>query len=204
MAQSVQLILQSSLFDRKRQITITSEFIEFDNADLISGSPTKFMKSEILDWRYGVKGISGYRFNIGRIYLIDIRDRSGNSIKIRLKSIYGVRKKQLAEKYVQIANAIQENFFQDITRDYLHSFHESGETKLLGVTFNQEGVVWDKNRIPIPWLDVGTKSYSTYYSIFSISNPNNYKAFNYINDWNTSVLYGISRSILAEKNILSG
>jgi len=35
--------------------------------------------------------------------------------------------------------------------------------------------------------------------MFSKSDPNYYRAFEYLNDWNTAILYSVSRQILKEK-----
>jgi len=69
----IKFTLKSSIFDRPREITISREFLEFDDNDQISSIPTKFLKKDIEGFRYGVKGIRGYSFNIGRIYYIDIK-----------------------------------------------------------------------------------------------------------------------------------
>ena len=45
--------------------------------------------------------------------------------------------------------------------------------------------------------------YSTYYAIFSKSNPSIYKTFEFLTDWNTGILYGLSRKILMDKGLYS-
>lgn len=84
MAQTLQLIVKSSIFDKENSLTINPEFIQYKNIN--------FSKFEITDVRYGIKAIKGYRFRIGRIYCIDIKGLDGTVIKIRLKSLYRVRR----------------------------------------------------------------------------------------------------------------
>ena len=43
-------------------------------------------------------------------------------IKIRLKSIYGIRKKELSEKYSKIVDVLYDNFFYDLSGSYLNKF----------------------------------------------------------------------------------
>ena len=201
MNQTLQLLIKSSILDRERQLTIDNDFIEFDNKDLVSDSPTKLLKPNIAGVRHGIKWINGYQFVIGRIYCIDLLTVDKEVLKIRLKSLYGIRKHQLAEKYGKIVNALYDNFFDDISRDFLGKFSEKNDFQVAGISFTQTGMTLDSKSETIPWEDLGTKSYSTYYAIFSKSNPKHYKAVEYLNDWNTGVLYSVSRHILMEKGL---
>ena len=203
MAQPLQIEIKSSIVDRRRLLTIEPDYIEFDDTELRSAVPTRFAKEEIVAWRYGTKWIRGYQFYIGRIYCIDLKSSSNHILKIRLKTIYGVRKQLLASKYSLVWNAIQTNFIRDISRKTIDLFFSEGETEVLGVLFANDGVRLDKDADIIPWFEVGTKNYATYYSIYSITNPQKHKAFDYLIDWNTSVLYSVSRSILKSKNLWS-
>ena len=200
----MEFTIKSSILDRDRQLLVERDFIEFDNNDLISATPTKFSKEEIIAFRYGINWIRGYRFIIGRIYTIDIRSSSDEIIKIRLKSLYGIRRKKLAEKYVQIINSIYDYFFQAISDHYVQQFNAGHEIQINGVTFCKEGIYLDNKNLLLDWLDVGTKTYRSYCAIYSQSNANYYKAFQYIKDWNTAVLYNVTRQILKTKGLDKG
>jgi hypothetical protein len=201
MNQPIQLFIKSSILDRERQLTVDNDFIEFDNKDLISDPPTRLLKSDIIGLRYGIKWINGYQFVIGRIYCIDLLSADKEILRIRLKSIYGIRKQQLTEKYGIIVNALYDNFFDDVTRNYLNQFSDKRDFELANIFFTQTGLTLDSKSEIIPWEDIGTKSYSTYYAIFSKSNPTRYKTIEYLNDWNTGVLYSVSREILMDKGL---
>jgi hypothetical protein len=201
MNQPLHIKLRSSVLDRERQLIIEPGFIEFDDTELKYSSPTKFYKEEIIEWRYGIKWIRGYQFYIGRIYCIDLKNTAGKIIKLRLKSIYGIRRRLLQNKYSLIWNAIQSNFFTNIAHRQLEKFQSKGNVEVLGVLFNNDGIILDRKSKLIPWLEVGTKNYTRYFAIYSITNPDQYKAFEYLNDWNTSILYSVSRSILKSKNL---
>ena len=157
MAQSIQLKIKSSILDRDRLLTIHPDYIEFDDKDLLTAIPTRFNKSEIIGWRHGVKGIKGYHFNIGRVYCIDIKNSSDEIIKLRLKSIYRVRKKLLYKKYLTIENLLWGNYFDDIGREYINKFANKIEFTLLGTTINQEGIRFPKDTEIISWFDLSTK-----------------------------------------------
>lgn len=188
--------------DRGRLLTIQPGFMEYDDNDAAASISTRFDKSAISQFRYGIKWIHGYSFVIGRIYCIDVQTHDKRVIKIRLKTIYGIRKKKLEEKYVAIVNALYNHFFDDIIYDYLDQFNEGKEFELLGIKFSTQGIVIDEKWGLVLWEDVGTHLYYTYYSVSNKKQPEKYKAFEFANDWNTSILYSVSRGILKQKGLL--
>ncbi len=192
MPKSFQLSIKSSLFGRENLLTIEPGFIEFG---------AKLNKHEIAAIRYGVRGIRGYNFYIGRIYCIDIQSNAGEVIKIRFRSFYKFRHKILYEQYGKIINALFENLINDISREYLKAFLEKRDFEILGVRFMQDGLMFNKKPDAMPWLDVSMKIHRTYFTIFSMSEPTKYIAFTYIHDWNAWVLYSILRHILRSKNL---
>jgi hypothetical protein len=203
MTSTLNIKIKSSFLDRDRQLIIDKDYIEFDNKDLISEPPTKFLKQDIVSFRHGVKWINGYQFVIGRIYCVDVLSSSGEAMKMRLKSLYGINKKKVTTKYSQIVNALYDNIFDHITKEYLKQFSESKEFEILGVRFTNDGLNINDKQGVIPWEDLGTKSYSTYYALFSKAKPNRYKAFEFLNDWNTGILYSVSMQILKEKGYVA-
>src|ERR1700744_2508321 len=132
--EKLKFMVRSTIMDRPHSLVIDPEFIVFDDRDQLSKAPTQFLKSEIEGVRYGVKPIRGYRFRIGRIYCIDIRDTSNRIIKIRLKSIYRVRIKLLEKKYLAIINALFQYYFHDMIQNYLAQFRNGQPVELLGVS----------------------------------------------------------------------
>lgn len=203
MIQSFSINLKSSWLDRERQLIINRDFVEFDNKNRIAETSTKFTAEEIDSFRFGVKWIKGYQFAIGRIYCIDIKSKENSVIKIRLKSLYGINKKILGDKYSAIINALYEYHFDNMIMAYLQKFNNNYEFEILKVRFNQLGLTFTDKNVFLPWNDVDTRAYSTYYSIFSTSNTEIYKIFEFLNDWNTGILYSISRQILKEKGLYS-
>ena len=199
--QPLQLTIKSSIFDRDRLLTIDTNFIEFDDNDLITKPPTKFLKSDIKSFRCGITWIKGYQFIIGRIFFIDIKDKSDKIIKLRLKSIYGIRKKLLTDKYAQIITTLHDNFFDDIARQYLTQFDNNNDFELGGLFFSQKGLSFDKNSAFIPWENIGTSSYWIYYTIYPKTDANAYKSFEYLHDWNARTVYSVSRQILKNKGL---
>jgi hypothetical protein len=195
----MEFTVRSTILDRPRLLVIDPEYIEFDDQDRVSVPPTRFLRAEIQALRYGVKGIRGYRFRIGRIYCIDVKDISGRVIKLRLKSVYRVRRKLLGEKYQEITNSLFKYYFHDMTRHYLRQFQEGQSVELLGVKLNQHAVMFDEKVGWVGWEFLGTKRYWHYYTLYSEESPDNYRAFVFLDDWNAGVLRGLIEVILKEK-----
>lgn len=194
MAQSLTLNLKETIFEKETTLIISPESIEYQNESL--------SKFEIDEIRYGVKFIRGYSFYIGRIYCIDIKSVSGTIMKIRLKSLYSIRKKRLGEKYNAILQALWGNYMWNVAESFINIFKSKNDFDLLGIIFTQDGVMFNKKSDLIPWEELGTKNYSGYYAIFSKTNHNNYKAFYYLEDWNTAILYSVLRYILNAKKLI--
>jgi hypothetical protein len=197
--QSISFTLRSTILDRPRQLTLCPEYLEFDDNDLADAAPTRFLKSEIESLRYGIKGIRGYSFYIGRILIIDIRSTSGQVIKLRLKSLYRIRRKLLTDKYAEIVNALYKYYFHDMVRQYLKLFQDGQAFDILGVSVNADGVLFDNKVGRISWDFLAIRRYTTYYTLFSETNPNQYKALETMEHWNAGVLYSVIKSILESK-----
>jgi hypothetical protein len=185
-------------------LTIDPTYIQFDDNDLINKPQTRFKKDDIKGFRYGIKWIKGYQFTIGRIYCIDIQDKNDRIIKLRLKSLYGIRKNQLNDKYLEILENLYDNFFDEISLKYLSKFDENIDFELGGLIFSQKGILFNKQSEFVSWNNIETSSFMTYYSIYPKSNPHSYKVFEYLNDWNTGILYSVSRQILKNKGLFEG
>jgi hypothetical protein len=190
----MELNLKSSIFHKPGVFTCEKDFVEFNRK--------KFKKSEIKDIRYGIKPINGYRFRIGRIYYVDIRNSEGEIIKIRLRSLYRINRISLWNKYKIILESLFDNHINDISLHYISKFNEGLSFNLLGNTISREGILFQNDNDIIPWMDLGTKNYATYFSLFSLSNGNHYKTFQYLTDWNTVVLFSVTRHILATGKFL--
>jgi hypothetical protein len=203
MNQSFELTVKSSILDRDRKLSLNADFIEFEDKDLIGALPTRLEKSELSEFRHGINWISGIHLTIGRIYSVDIRDIHGKEINIRLKSLYGVRKKQLMEKYINIVRHLYDHYFNDISSDFLNKFSNGEEFSISGVVFTAGGVITNRKAGLVRWEDLETRSYRSYYTLSSKLDSTKYKAFVYLEDWNTGVLYTVSREILKEKGLWS-
>lgn len=198
-SQTLELRIKSTILDRNRQLLLDPEYIQFDDQDKVSEPPTRFLTEEIEGFRYGVKAIRGYRFRIGRKYCIDIRDVSGRIMKIRLTSVYRVRVKQLNDKYASIVNYLYQCYFHPVTLAHYQQFQQGGNVELLGVSLNEDGVLFDEKVGRVGWNFIGVKRYWHYFTLYSEEFPDRYRAFVPADVWNTSILRQLIEMILREK-----
>jgi hypothetical protein len=198
-SQSLNLSLRPSFLDRDRELIINSELIQFDDTELKDSNPTLIPKSEISDFRYGIKRIRGYMFYIGTIFCIDVRGINNQIIKLRLKSLYGIGRKNIFKKYSAVINALYANYFDEVIVKYLNKFENGDEFEIAEVVFKFNGVIFRKKTELIEWKNLGTKTYFSYYALYDQQQPDNYKAFEYVNDWNIGILYSVTQQILKNK-----
>jgi hypothetical protein len=191
-------LIRSTLFDRHLQLTVHPDYLAFDNKDLISAEPTSIEKANIESFRFGIDWIRGLYFIIGRTYRIEVRDHEGNTIKIRLRSIYGVRRKMLGTKYKKIYDALHNAYFNDLGLHYVRLVHDSLPFTLADVIITPEGVV-DPKIGALSWNSIGLRAYATYFAIYNESEPQNYHVFDYGIEWNAVLLYSVLTFILKQK-----
>jgi hypothetical protein len=190
--------IKSTILARRRLLTVHPDCLSFDDKDLISAKPTCLEKANIESFRFGVDWISGFYFTIGRTYRIEVRDHEGATVKILLRSIYGVRKKKLADKYRQIYNALHNAYFNDLGLHYIRLVNDRLPFHLAGVMITADGIE-DSKIGALPWNSIGLRAYTSYFAIFDKSDPSKYHAFDYGIEWNAVLLYSVLEYILREK-----
>jgi len=207
--QEVNLYIKTGLFySDKQQLTISNDFIQYQHSGGLD-SFTRLLKDEIAGYRYGIKWIRGYKFYIGRNYKIFIRNTENRVIQIDFLSLYGIKKKEFNKLYVDILDAIWKMQFQRIAKNFLDKFNSGQSIEILKVIISREGIyipvsnLFKEQLKVIPWEKVGTSNYRTYFNIHSKEDKAGvHKNFNYLEDWNTAVLYYVVRTILLEKKLL--
>ncbi len=200
MPQTLQIIIKSAIFDRERLLTINPAYIEFDNKELKYSVPVKFLKDDIVSFRHGVKWVTG--FIAASVYCIDICNTNGEIIEIRLKSIYGIRENEMAEKYSTILYGVYDNYFDDLSRGYLKEFEWGNEFSILDIHFTRKGIFLDDQPGLVPWKDIEVKVYYSYYSVCSISTGGTFKMIESLTEWNAGVLYSVLIQILKWHKLL--
>lgn len=190
-----------------RKLIVNQEFVQFENSDLYSIPFTRFKKEEIVEYKFGIHWMQ-YKFVFGREYLIYIRNTDNKIIKINFKTYFGNKKKEYHILFNEILDLLWDFHFKDIIDNFIEK-HKKGEDFSIGevlftkdfVTIKVNGVLNETEK-SIPWDKIKTRNYHTYFVIYSEDDARNInRGFSYLQDWNTSVLYSVLRTLLRDKGI---
>jgi hypothetical protein len=200
-------IKRSFLDGKMRKLIFNENFLKFENRDLREDPFTTFPKDEIVEYRFGIRWIR-FELTYGREYQLYIRNKKNETIKVSFKSYLGRKKKILHHQFNEILDALWDFYFADLINSFLMK-HENGESFSIGgvdftetaVTINVSGLFSLKKTV-IRWENVRTRNYQSYFCIYSNENPTDInRGYDYFEDWNTSVLYSVLRTILRDKGI---
>jgi hypothetical protein len=192
-----------------RELIINEHYLSFEDKDTVNNNLTTFYKNEIDAYRFGIKWTTFY-FTFGREYQIFIKNKVGKEIKINFKTYCGNKKHEYHSKYQEILDSLWDNYFSEIINNYIEKHNKGEDFQIEDVVFTKDYIslkvdnLVKQKEIKILWNDIRTKNYQTYFAIYSITNPKDLnKAFSYLDDWNTGIIYSVLRTILRDKNIES-
>ncbi|HEY2726489.1 MAG TPA: hypothetical protein VGI61_04915, partial [Parafilimonas sp.] len=154
-------------------------------------------------FRFVIKWLRGYKLIFGRVYCVDIKSATGSIIKMRMTSVYKINIKKLHAKYKSLLNIILEYYASEMVGQYLKLFNYKQPFSILNVHFGQLGIVLN-DKYNIEWNNIDVRTYTRYVAISTKIKSDIYKAFDYIEEWNTLVLYNVLRLILKNKNLIRG
>jgi len=185
----------------------TSKILTFKTNCLIIEKPLGFGAADIIaaenitGFRYGVSWINGYAFTIGRQYFIDIQTDQQKTIRIRLGSYYGIRKRLYGSIWSEIIHQLWSNYFVNLYNYYydLYNIHQTFE--LCGIKFLFGGIGWDAHNI-LPWNLICISNYYNYFMIYNCNNKKQNKSKTFAKDWNAVVLQALLRKIVEERKVL--
>jgi hypothetical protein len=190
-----------------RQLILDENFLKFENKDLRNNEFTTFNKKDIAEYSFGIKWMR-YKFVFGREYVISIRNYENQVIKINFKTYLGRKKKEYHQLCNEIIGTLWDYYFDELTSDFIKKQEAGEEFKIGEVVFNQKGLTIISNAslrqksVMIPWEKVATRSYVTYFAIYSMDDAINVnRGYSYLNDWNTIVLYSAVETILKRKKL---
>lgn len=216
--EEVRVMVKRGPIDNKfRELVIHPEFIRFEGGS--SSNPyIEISKLSIKEYRFGLRWIDGFKFTIGREYQIFLKDDENQVLKIHFKSFYGIKKSDCHKLYSDILGNLWSHYFRDIANNFIQQFWANQEFSILGVIFNKDSLKIKKTGIlreeviEIQWDRVRTKEYQTYFVIYSVDDPAaSNQSFSYLQDWNTDILYCVTKTIInnideksVDTSILSG
>lgn len=191
MLKEFEFSIQSTIFDRRRQLKINPAFISIDGRDT-TDPPVIFPVADIEAFRYGIQWIKGTHFVIGRTYLLEIRSTGKRTIKIRLRSVYGIRSKLLGEKYIRILNALIETYFNDMAAHYTGLLDQGMSYELSGIPVSPEGILLNSKKGLVFWSRLQMNRYIFYFTLSDKNEPENYRMLYYEHDWNAAILLAVA------------
>jgi len=185
-------LIKPSIFQRSKLLTITPTHISYgysngENEDI------RIEKEEIDAYKFG--GFYGYDY-INMHYAIQLRTLHNKVFKIKEYSFFCIRKKKFFQKYNEILQLLYKYYFQDIVSSYIELFNGNIDFEIEGAIFSREGVQFSNKSPLIKWDNLNTSNHKSYFAISSKQEPTNYKAFSYMDDWNTSIVRIITRSVV--------
>ena len=195
----LEIEIKPNLLDRKRKLIISPDIITYDDSNWKDIPDTTFGKGEVAAYRFGIEPLQGYAFTIGRRYNIDIMGINNQVMKIRFISLYGIRNKELWQKYSTILDALFKTHHEDIFDRCVDSYNKTSSIEILGTRFGPNSLNFGPEELP--YSDVGFKAYNTYFALFSKSNPKVYKSYSYLKDWNAGIAYSIAKRIIDDINL---
>jgi len=191
----LEIDIKPNILDRKRKFVINPEFISYEDSDWKDIPDTLLKKDEVTGFKFGIEPIKGYAFTIGRRYCIDIKGANNRIMKIRFTSLYKIKNLELRTNYLSILDAFFKTHYDNILNSYINLFNQHSYVEILETTFKSDSVLLIGHNVP--YEDLGFRDYTSYYSLFSKSNPKIYKTYSYLNDWNSSIVFDLSKRLLA-------
>lgn len=158
-------------------------------------SPLFTPTNELIAFRYGMKGITGYAFTIGRHYFIEIKTAQQKSIVIKFSSYYGFRKKIYWKAWIDIINKLWD--YQFVNHFLSHyNRHKNGEDfEFCGITFQENGISWDRKNT-LSYTLIGIGNYVNYFMVYNKENKNQQKSYSFMQDWNALALLFLLKALI--------
>ncbi|MCR8556075.1 hypothetical protein KXD93_00390 [Mucilaginibacter sp. BJC16-A38] len=151
---------------------------------------------DISAFRYGVTWTRGYRFVIGRQYFIEIKHGRDEVFKLKLRSLYGIRKHAYNKACIAIINQLWNAYFNKILNEYIDLYNKHEVFEFVGLNFLFEGIRWDtKNKLL--WSEIALSKYRTYCMVYNAENAKQHKSFTFSTDWNALIMQRLIEYIIA-------
>ena len=156
---------------------------------------------KIVAFRYGINWIRGYKFNIGRQYIVEILDEHGQIFPIKLRSMYGKRRNIYYSKWSDIVDALWHFYFRQLFEMRFELYRCKERFDFAGVEFHPFGIKIDGYNLF--WNEIALSNYKTYFVVHHREDLKKRKSFNFKNDWNAFVLQVLLKEIKKEQEQLS-
>jgi hypothetical protein len=190
-------LITSGFLDRQRKLILTEDYVEWENGDLKGKEFTKLNRVDIVDFKHGMDWIVWYRFTVGQQFSISFKGKNNKELKIQFKSRFGLCKEN-AQKYSDIVEDIWRLYHSNIVASYLDKFYNEGKIEIQGIKLNNEGIELRETMRLIPWDNVATKDYYSYFAIYNKDNSDIHSRISY-NEYGTETLWSVLRTLLKDR-----
>lgn len=187
----------------KRKLVIGPQFLFYGSTNKEVNTENSIAANEIAAYKFGIRWLK-LDVTFGRAYKIDIKTTANKITKIRFNRYFSIGATKAHQLYSDILTEINSTYFSDIENNLLSEFNDGKEINIDRVSFNDTGIVikTDFKKTQLLWDDIRTKDYYSYFAIYSVNDPANTNfTFSYADDWNTTLLYGVLRTLLQNKKI---
>ncbi|MBS1524612.1 MAG: hypothetical protein JST19_03120 [Bacteroidetes bacterium] len=178
-----------------KRINFTSDAITIDKP-LSFDPPTLIYAKDIIAFRYGVQWIRGYKFILGRRYVVQIMGRDNQIYSIKLTSVYKIRSDIYYDAWSDIINGLWRHYFYDKYVAFLKLMKEKQDFELGGVNFHPYGISWPDGSLS--WDEIALSNYKTYFMIHHRENLKKNFSRNFSNDWNAAILQSLLKEVVKE------
>lgn len=197
-------IINCGLLSGKRRLLITPEFLYFQKKKISLNRKDGFSRDNIAAFKFEMRWLR-MDITFGRRYTIVVSNKDGKEITIRFSRYFGIGAKTAHKLYAEIVDTLENHYFLPITHKLIDDYNNGKQISINKVAINEFGINIrnsSKSEIVLPWNNIRTQNYYSYFAIYDVENPadNNF-TFSYADDWNTTVLYSVVRAILQHKNI---
>ncbi|WP_312076715.1 hypothetical protein [Chryseobacterium sp.] len=184
-----------SFYDRRpRLLKINSKGIVYQNKDLKSNQFTSVNKEEIIGLRYGIEFIKGYKFYIGRKYLIFVKTQDKKELKIDFKLFYSIKLQEKHNLYCDVVDSLWENIFSEFTNNLIQKIISGENVEVAGILVSDDKIRFNKTEIYLS--DLAIKKYHHYFILHSKQNQTINKMLYYLKDDNAVILLEIITDLI--------
>jgi len=206
MATEFDRVINCGLFRGKRRLIINEQFLFFERNAIAVNPEQAFGKQDITGYNYELQWIR-FELPFGRRYVIRVKNADNKVLSIKITRYFKIGTDTAHKEFNEILSAIRSCFFDYVIDRYLEQHNTHQDFNVETINFTKDGITLPTEfklaqPVFLPWEDIRTKNYYSYFTIYSASDPGNkYFTFSYANDWNTDMVYSVLRTILRNKNI---
>ncbi|HMG94422.1 MAG TPA: hypothetical protein VK589_30390 [Chryseolinea sp.] len=192
-----EFIIRTGIFDRKRKLILSEEYLEYEDKDFIGNEFSRFDKCDIQDFKHTRDRIVWYEFSVGQRFTITFKSKQNKEIKISFDSYLGLRE-VCHNLYSTIVETTWQYYHASIVECFLNRFYNGEELEIQGIKINNTGVILKDHHTWVPWDKLGMSDYERYFVVHHKDNPQLHSRVN-SNEYGSETLWSLLRTISKDK-----